>query len=100
MEQVYWGELQRICAAERKHLHEIITMVDLRRSHTNLTAALRVFIICYMQQQGNGPGISRRADGEFLESVGVAAADTPRLRGGIMGKALDVVGPPSDQASA
>lgn len=101
MEQVYWGELQRICTMERKHLHEIITMVDLRRSHTNLTAALRVFVICYMQQQGDGPGIPHRSDGSFFESVGAAAvADMSRLRSGVMGKALDVVGPPSDQPGA
>jgi predicted DNA-binding ribbon-helix-helix protein len=76
MEQIYWQELQNVVEREGNPLNEIISMVDMRRESTNLTAALRVFVICYMQE---GP-----ADGRKDSRIA---------------RALDVIGPPRKSAA-
>jgi predicted DNA-binding ribbon-helix-helix protein len=47
MEQVMWTSLTDICRREDRTINEIISAIDEKRAETNLTAAIRVFIICY-----------------------------------------------------
>ena len=47
MEQVMWTSLTDICRREDHTVNEIISIIDEKRAETNLTAAIRVFIICY-----------------------------------------------------
>jgi predicted DNA-binding ribbon-helix-helix protein len=49
MEMVFWSELQRIAEMEKRPLSDLVTMIDGRRGTSNLTAALRVFIVCYIR---------------------------------------------------
>src|SRR3954452_13944230 len=47
MEQVMWTSLTDICRREELTINEIISLIDEKRAETNLTAAIRVFFICY-----------------------------------------------------
>lgn len=49
MEMVFWSELQRIAEIEKRSVNDLITMIDGRKGTSNLTAALRVFIVCYIR---------------------------------------------------
>ena len=42
-----WTSLTDICRREDHTVNEIISIIDEKRAETNLTAAIRVFIICY-----------------------------------------------------
>jgi predicted DNA-binding ribbon-helix-helix protein len=50
MEPPMWDGLFEICERERKTIGDICTMVDDRRGENNLTASLRVFILCYFRE--------------------------------------------------
>lgn len=92
MEQIYWQELQNAVEREGWPMNEIVSMVDLRRGSTNLTAALRVFIICYMQ--GGPSSRSEDADGSPDGGDGSGNPGGRRPCPGRIARALDVVGPP------
>jgi predicted DNA-binding ribbon-helix-helix protein len=49
MEMVFWSELQRIAEMEKRPLNDLVTVIDGRKGTSNLTAALRVFIVCYIR---------------------------------------------------
>lgn len=69
MEPAMWDALAEICAREGRTLNEICSMVDKRRGEMGLTAALRVFAICFF----------REATGEVRPLRGLAE-DTAELR--------------------
>lgn len=68
MEMVFWSELQRISEKEKRNLNELITMIDGRKGTSNLTAAIRVFIVCYIralrEEAGSASGEVPEASGE------------------------------------
>lgn len=100
MEQIYWQELQNVVEREDNPLNEIISMVDLRRGNTNLTAALRVFIICYMQESPTAQHEDAdRAAADGTHSRRSGGPERVRKRADRIARALDVVGPPRKSAA-
>ena len=95
MEQVMWNSLADICRTEERMLNELITMIDEKRAESNLTAAIRVFIICYYRDVAHSrmsgvKGFAETAtfDDESFESEEQRPLEASRLLSG----ALDVVG--------
>jgi predicted DNA-binding ribbon-helix-helix protein len=50
MEAVLWDSLFEICEREALGLHDLCTRIDRARTSGGLTAALRVFILCYFRE--------------------------------------------------
>jgi len=95
MEQVMWNSLADICRTEERMINEIITMIDEKRAESNLTAAIRVFIICYYRDVAHSrtsavTGLAETStfDVELLESEEQRPLEPSRLLSG----ALDIVG--------
>ncbi len=42
-----WHALEEVAADSGLTIHELCTMIDLRRRESSLTAAVRVFLLCY-----------------------------------------------------
>lgn len=81
LEPDMWNGLREICRREHVTIHDIATVVSIRKpSNSSLTAAIRVFVMAYFRsaatedghnRAGHGPGgsfmeslMSRRADGQ------------------------------------
>jgi len=65
LEPAMWEALGDICRREGKTVHEICSLVEERRAQSNLTAAMRVFILGYfraalMEQAAGGDVAARR----------------------------------------
>ena len=94
MEQVMWTSLTDICRREERSINEIISMIDEKRADTDLTAAIRVFLICYFRdasafQNMRFSGMAEESDFD----VNADPAPDEELRcGALVNAALDVVG--------
>ena len=93
MEQVMWTSLTDICRREDRTINEIISMIDEKRAETNLTAAIRVFIICYYRDAS----VSNEVKGGFAEEAAFDSLAEPGIYGAfehspLLNAALDVVG--------
>ncbi len=51
LEEPFWQALNDIAKKQGKSLNQIITEIDKRRSESNLSAAVRVFILNYLQEE-------------------------------------------------
>jgi predicted DNA-binding ribbon-helix-helix protein len=79
MEQVMWNSLTDICRTEDRTINEVISMIDEKRADSNLTAAIRVFIICYYRDVAHRTGMSRSGFSE-APSFDVDAIDPDDAR--------------------
>ncbi|ACJ00485.1 conserved hypothetical protein [Rhodospirillum centenum SW] len=70
MEPIMWQCLEEICRREGRTVHEIVTLIDRLRGDGGLTAALRIFLVGYLQQAA-----SRSAG--LLSAAGAAAGPRP-----------------------
>lgn len=55
MEPIMWQCLDEICQREGRTVHEIVTLIDRLRGDGGLTAALRIFLVGYLQQAASRP---------------------------------------------
>jgi len=88
-----WTSLTDICRREDHTVNEIISIIDEKRAETNLTAAIRVFIICYYR---DAP-LSNIAKSGFAEESNFDSLAEPGTMEAIehssmMSAALDTVG--------
>ncbi len=93
MEQVMWDCLSDICREEGRSLNEIVTIIDSRRGESNLTGAIRVFIISYYRDVARTT--SPRAGGfnEAAEPFDIMAENGPSAEpGDLVWTALNVLG--------
>ncbi|MGQ0526725.1 MAG: ribbon-helix-helix domain-containing protein [Alphaproteobacteria bacterium] len=66
LEREMWQSLHDISAREKCTVHNICTLVDLRkRPATTLTAAIRVFIMLYFRAASTKEGHVRAGHGDF-----------------------------------
>ncbi len=93
MEQVMWTSLTDICRREDHTINEIITIIDEKRADTNLTAAIRVFIICYYRDAAQNNvancGFAEESNFDALAEPGALETIEPSS---LMSAALDTVG--------
>jgi predicted DNA-binding ribbon-helix-helix protein len=47
LEQAMWQALEEVAAEGGLTIHELCTMIEARRRESSLTAAVRVFLVCY-----------------------------------------------------
>jgi predicted DNA-binding ribbon-helix-helix protein len=76
LEPAMWEALRLLCEREQASLNEVVTIIDGERSQSSLTAAIRVYLLCYFQTATTEEGHSRAGHG----AAGRYAK--PRLSGG------------------
>ena len=52
MEKEFWDILLRIRAAEMSTVTAIVERIDLARDHGNLSSAVRLYVLKYVEQEG------------------------------------------------
>ena len=93
MEQVMWTSLTDICRREDHTINEIISLIDEKRAGTNLTAAIRVFIICYYRDAAlNNVAKSGFAEEASFDSLAEPGTMEAIEHSSLMSAALDTVG--------
>ncbi|EWY37502.1 hypothetical protein N825_17985 [Skermanella stibiiresistens SB22] len=95
MEQVMWTALTDICRSEEQSINEIISMIDEKRGETNLTAAIRVFLICYYRDglAVQGMRFGGVAEDSDFDMMAEPATGQEFPCGALVSAALESVGP-------
>ncbi len=90
-----WTSLTDICRREERSINEIISMIDEKRADTNLTAAIRVFLICYFRDASAFQSLrfSGMAEESDFDVNGEPSPDEGLRCGALVNTALDAVGP-------
>lgn len=55
LEKEFFEALHNITAEQEMSLNQLITIIDSKRSSTNLCSALRVYVLKYYQQKSAAP---------------------------------------------
>jgi predicted DNA-binding ribbon-helix-helix protein len=93
MEQVMWTSLTDICRREDHTINEIISIIDEKRAETNLTAAIRVFIICYYRDAALSSNVKCGfAEEPSFDSLAEPVTMETIEHSSLMSAALDTVG--------
>ena len=50
LEAAFWGALKEIAARERISVPTLVTRIDTERQHTNLSSAIRLFVLDHNRQ--------------------------------------------------
>ena len=61
LEDAFWSDLKQIAHAQRASLCELIARIDKTRDHSNLSSAIRLFVLDHFQM--NGSSQSGHAEG-------------------------------------
>ena len=70
LEAEMWSDLKDICRREGKSVHEICTMVNVRKDPSrSLTSAIRVFLIAYYRSAATEDGHYRAGHGQDYQFV-------------------------------
>lgn len=56
LEPAMWEKLHEICRREEKPLNELVTEINRRREESSLTAAIRVYLLCYFAAAATDEG--------------------------------------------
>ncbi len=64
LEKEAWEALEEICKRENKSIHEICTMIEKRRSVSNRTSAIRLFILTYFRNAATEAGHKKAGHGQ------------------------------------
>lgn len=70
LEPVMWDCLKSIAAREQCAIHDICSLISLRKkSHSSLTAAIRVFIVLYYRASSTEEGHRQANHGNFSNMI-------------------------------
>lgn len=53
LEEEFWAQLKDIAHAKQATLSELITQIDERREHNNLSSAIRLFVLEHFRNLAN-----------------------------------------------
>lgn len=56
LEDAFWKSLRDIAVARGSTLSNLVTSIDSERGHSNLSSAIRLFVLSYYQSRSNGHG--------------------------------------------
>lgn len=94
LEPEMWNALRDIAKRERCKIHDICSLIHLRKNHgTSLTAAIRVFLMLYFRAASTEDGHQRAGHGDFDHMISRARLTrdmlfSSGLKGGRGGKRL------------
>jgi predicted DNA-binding ribbon-helix-helix protein len=63
LEPLMWAALRQICNREQATINEIVTAIDRKREESSLTAAIRVYLLCYFQAAATDEGHNHAGHG-------------------------------------
>jgi predicted DNA-binding ribbon-helix-helix protein len=63
LEPRMWDALRQICHREQATINEIVTAIDRKREESSLTAAIRVYLLCYFQAAATDEGHNHAGHG-------------------------------------
>ncbi len=69
LEQTLWDALAEICQREDVSLGELCGRLNERRRESTLTAALRVYVLCYFRVAATEKGHASAGHGRFGDAV-------------------------------
>jgi len=52
LEDAFWTELKKIAHSQGMTLSKLVAGIDTTRKHANLSSALRIFVLEYIQNEG------------------------------------------------
>ena len=51
LEEEFWLELQKISKEKSQAINQLVTEIDSKREHENLSSAIRVYILKYLKKE-------------------------------------------------
>lgn len=51
LEEEFWQELQDIAKEKKSTINQLVTEIDSKREHENLSSAIRVYILKYLKKE-------------------------------------------------
>ena len=54
LEDAFWSELKGIAHAQKATLGTLVAKIDQTRQHSNLSSAIRLYVLEYFRSQGTG----------------------------------------------
>lgn len=51
LEEEFWLELQKISKEKSQTINQLVTEIDSKREHENLSSAIRVYILKYLKKE-------------------------------------------------
>ena len=70
LEQDVWDALEEICSREGLNAHELCTHIELRRTGSSRTAAVRAFVLSYFREAASDTGHVRAGHGVMGQAGG------------------------------
>jgi predicted DNA-binding ribbon-helix-helix protein len=55
LEDQFWGALKEIAEARKTTLANLVASIDSDRKHSNLSSAIRLFVLSFYRDQNSGP---------------------------------------------
>ena len=65
LEDAFWRGLKDIAASHHIALHDLVSSIDTKRQHGNLSSAIRLFVLDYYQKSNELPNRSLMAADQF-----------------------------------
>ncbi len=69
LELEMWNALKEIARRENCSIHDICSLISMRRGNSSLTAAIRVFLMLYFRSAATEEGHARAGHGRFEKMV-------------------------------
>lgn len=70
LEQDVWDALEEVCARENLNVHELCTHIEVHRTGSSRTAAVRAFILSYFRAAASDTGHVRAGHGSMSQGSG------------------------------
>ena len=84
LESEIWDAIDEICQLEDVTVHELCTLIELRRTGANRTSALRAFIVSYFREAATRDGHIQVGHGHMSKEIALPSQPrTPQTAAGV-----------------
>ena len=80
LEQDVWDALEEVCSREGLSVHELCTHIEVRRTGSSRTAAVRAFILGYFREAASDTGHVRAGHGSMGQGRGGQGSGAKKSR--------------------
>lgn len=75
-----WDALEEVCSREGLSVHELCTRIEMRRTGSSRTAAVRAFILGYFREAASDTGHVRAGHGSMGQGSGAQGGEAKKSR--------------------
>jgi predicted DNA-binding ribbon-helix-helix protein len=72
LEDLFWKKLKEIAHKQEHTMSDLVAKIDKEREHTNLSSAIRLFVLCYVSEQAEA---GQRQGGQATQVNGPRAIE-------------------------